>query len=537
MLVDSVSLKGGILVRKLGICACVLLLVVLPAIPKVYAAHASPATVEVDAGNCPGPGSGTGADPFCRLEDARQHSAAGDLLLVNSGSFDEAGDFSGRNLEAYAPVILRGKVGGAIESYDTFKLLGAEVSDLTIENYAAFEVTGGSVSGKLEFERYASVSISGVEFSGAGVKVSYDQNALSLDLAAVIAANTWNGTPQAVGTTIVLTPPPPPPPSLPDPPDDIFLRLSVEEGVSSVRIEDKEGWHWPRGPFGPGRHEIRFLHGSRFAPSAEADECFRDPVILLDGDEEGGEVSMRRDREADVRAERRKIPVTVVHAGKGTGTTDPPPGIHEVLCGESFHISAESGPLSALAGIRNGNELFTRASEHEEESVKAPLLLRVLFERTAFRVSVRGGAGGRVLQEGEHVVPAGRDLLLSAFPDDARGSCRWRGPVRHPQRCMTFLTALGDALAEAAFLSPSPLPENPETALSFRTAGPGKGLVIVMPRVLWRDRISFAAISAPGSRFDRWVVNGNDRNGWEESIPVMSVPNDGRRWDVIAVFE
>ncbi len=74
----------------------VLLIGVLAAAGDAYAQT----TWYVDDDNCPGPGSGTMADPFCTIQEGIDAAVNGDTVLVLDGEYTGAGnhnlDFGGR---------------------------------------------------------------------------------------------------------------------------------------------------------------------------------------------------------------------------------------------------------------------------------------------------------------------------------------------------------------------------------------------------------------------------------------------------------
>jgi hypothetical protein len=53
-------------------------------------------TIFVDAANCPGPGDGTGFDPYCSIQSAIDHAVNGDEIIVAPGAYVETINFWGK---------------------------------------------------------------------------------------------------------------------------------------------------------------------------------------------------------------------------------------------------------------------------------------------------------------------------------------------------------------------------------------------------------------------------------------------------------
>jgi len=67
-----------------------MLLVVLFSVSGATPASALPTSWYVDDDNCPGPGSGSGGDPFCAIQDAIDAALPGDTIRVAKGIYTES---------------------------------------------------------------------------------------------------------------------------------------------------------------------------------------------------------------------------------------------------------------------------------------------------------------------------------------------------------------------------------------------------------------------------------------------------------------
>ena len=103
-----------------------------------------PATKYVDDDNCPGPGSGTDADPFCLIQDCIDAAADGDECVVAPGMYFENINMLGK------AVTLRSSDGPDVTTIDAngrgtvIKCISGEGPDTVIEG---FTITGGNANG------------------------------------------------------------------------------------------------------------------------------------------------------------------------------------------------------------------------------------------------------------------------------------------------------------------------------------------------------------------------------------------------------
>ncbi len=101
----------------------------------------------VDDDACPGPGSGSQGDPFCRIQDGIAAASGGDTVLVLPGTYFESIDFLGKAIEvkssggAAATVIVGdGVTGAGVTPVVTFA--NGEGRDSLLEG---FTITGGGL--------------------------------------------------------------------------------------------------------------------------------------------------------------------------------------------------------------------------------------------------------------------------------------------------------------------------------------------------------------------------------------------------------
>lgn len=79
-----------------------MLLFPLAALAAAPGGASAQTTWHVDDDNCPGPGSGTEADPFCSIQDGIVAAVGGDEVLVEPGTYNELIDFLGKAITLHS---------------------------------------------------------------------------------------------------------------------------------------------------------------------------------------------------------------------------------------------------------------------------------------------------------------------------------------------------------------------------------------------------------------------------------------------------
>ncbi|MFQ5493748.1 MAG: IPTL-CTERM sorting domain-containing protein [Phycisphaerae bacterium] len=122
-------------------------------------------TIHVDAGNCPGPGSGTQADPFCRIQAGIDAAVSGDDVLAADGTYNELINFNGK------AITLHSVNGAAMTTIDGTGLNDSVVKCVTAEGpdtvLSGFRITNGNAAdggGMLNF--MSSPTVTDCVFSG-----------------------------------------------------------------------------------------------------------------------------------------------------------------------------------------------------------------------------------------------------------------------------------------------------------------------------------------------------------------------------------
>jgi len=101
----------------------------------------------VDDDNCPGPGTGTQADPLCRIQRAIELSLAGDEIIVAPGTYHELIDFIGKNVTLRSmkgpdvTIIDAGPVVTTLRGKTVIRFDSGEGPDTVMDG---FTITGGT---------------------------------------------------------------------------------------------------------------------------------------------------------------------------------------------------------------------------------------------------------------------------------------------------------------------------------------------------------------------------------------------------------
>ncbi len=115
----------------------------------LFAAILSPTTlaqttIYVDIANCPGPGSGTQGDPFCKIQDGIDAADDGNEIIVAPGTYNETIDFLGK------AITLRSSGGRDVTTIDgngafhVVQCVNFEGPNTILDG---FTVTGGDATG------------------------------------------------------------------------------------------------------------------------------------------------------------------------------------------------------------------------------------------------------------------------------------------------------------------------------------------------------------------------------------------------------
>jgi hypothetical protein len=99
-------------------------------------------TIYVDAGNCPGPGSGTPADPYCSIQTAIDNAVDTDEIIVAPGTYFETINFLGKGVWLHSS---DGPEVTVIDGTGNFHVVRCMVGAGMILD--GFTVTGGNANG------------------------------------------------------------------------------------------------------------------------------------------------------------------------------------------------------------------------------------------------------------------------------------------------------------------------------------------------------------------------------------------------------
>jgi hypothetical protein len=119
--------------------------------------------IYVDDDTCPDPGSGTEADPYCRLYDAVVYSSAGDTLIIAQGTYDESIEYFVTN---------------------DLSIVGAGSPYVLIQ--------GNGLSGIFRIDAGVTVTLSGATIQGAGASAIKNLGTLDL-IDVIVTGNSTDG--------------------------------------------------------------------------------------------------------------------------------------------------------------------------------------------------------------------------------------------------------------------------------------------------------------------------------------------------------
>ena len=98
----------------------------------------------VDDDNCPGPGKGTEADPFCKIQDGIDASGDGDEIMVALGTYTENINLLGKAVtvrsadpadpDTVAATIIDGNQDGSVFTFEQDETEDSVLDGLTIRN-------------------------------------------------------------------------------------------------------------------------------------------------------------------------------------------------------------------------------------------------------------------------------------------------------------------------------------------------------------------------------------------------------------------
>ncbi len=89
------------------------------AVTVLAVSTAQAATIHVDAANCPGPGNGSEADPYCSIQTAIDNAVDTDEVVVAPGTYFETINFLGK------AITLRSSGGAEVTTIDATDLFSS----------------------------------------------------------------------------------------------------------------------------------------------------------------------------------------------------------------------------------------------------------------------------------------------------------------------------------------------------------------------------------------------------------------------------